>query len=115
MAHPSSQSQQDSRETQEYVAQLLTTELGKYGFQTLAQSGAHVAVSVEEHELPLSINCESKDSEGHLICEISSYPEEEQDWLDRITERSLLNQLAQAVETSLREQESFSNFEWNHE
>ena len=34
------------------------------------------------------------------------------DWLDRITERSLLNQLAQAVETSLKEQESFSEFEW---
>lgn len=51
---------------------------------------------------------------AHLICEIASYPDEEQDWLDRITEQSLLNQLAQAVEASLKEQESFSEFEWKN-
>ncbi|MGE8538971.1 MAG: hypothetical protein ACN6NI_06775, partial [Acinetobacter sp.] len=90
----------DGQETQEYVARLLAGELGKYGFQTLSQSGAQVAVSVDEHALPLSVSCETRDEQGHLICEIASYPEEEQDWLDRITERSLLNQLAQAVETS---------------
>ena len=45
---------------------------------------------------------------------LASYPDEEQDWLDRITEQSLLNQLAQAVEASLKEQESFSEFEWKN-
>lgn len=115
IANTQSQQQlQDSRETQEYVAQFLADELGKYGFQTLPQSGGQVAVAVDEHALPLSVSCESRDSEGHFVCEIVSYPDEEQDWLDRITEQSLLNQLAQAVEASLKEQESFSEFEWKN-
>jgi hypothetical protein len=46
------------------------------------------------------------------VCEIASYPDEEQDWLDRIAERSLLNQLAQAVETTLKTDKSFTEFEW---
>lgn len=45
-----------------------------------------------------------------MVCEISSYPAEEQDWLDRITEQSLLNQLAQAVETTLKKPASFFGF-----
>lgn len=105
---------QTEQQTRDYVANLLERDLLKYGFKTLGQSGAHIAISVEEHELPLSINCDSRDAEGHLICEISSYPEEEQDWLDRITEQSLLNQLAQAVENTLKEDESFSDFEWKN-
>ena len=113
MAHAQGQQQlQDHHKTQQYIAQLLASELGKYGFQTLPQSGGQVAVAVEDHELPLSVSCETQDSEGHFICEIASYPDEEQDWLERIAERSLLNQLAQAVEASLKEQEGFSGFEW---
>ncbi|WP_180190969.1 MULTISPECIES: hypothetical protein [unclassified Acinetobacter] len=114
MANTQSQQPRDGQETQEYVAHFLAETLGKHGFQTLSQSGAQVAVSVDEHALPLSVSCETRDEQGHLVCEIASYPEEEQDWLDRITERSLLNQLAQAVETSLKEQESFSEFEWKN-
>lgn len=113
MASPQSQQQlQGCQQTQEYVAHLLTEELAKYGFKTLAQSGAQVAVSVDEYELPLSVSCETRDQDGHLVCEIASYPDEQQDWLARITERSLLNQLAQAVETSLKQHETFSEFEW---
>ncbi len=103
---------QAEKQTQDYVTNLLAHDLAKYGFKTLPQSGAHIAISVEEHTLPLSIRCETRDEQGHLICEISSYPEEEQDWLDRITEQSLLNQLAQAVENTLKEDELFSDFEW---
>jgi hypothetical protein len=47
-----------------------------------------------------------------MVCEISSYPAEEQDWLERITEQSLLNQLAQAVESALKTEDSFGHFEW---
>ncbi|ANF82072.1 hypothetical protein A3K93_07605 [Acinetobacter sp. NCu2D-2] len=116
MANNSQQSnEQSTQHTQDYVAKLLAQDLEKYGFKTLPQSGSHIAVSVEEHELPLSISCEHKDSQGHLVCEISSYPEEEQDWLDRITEQSLLNQLAQAVENTLKEDEKFSDFEWKYD
>lgn len=105
---------QNKQQTQDYVTHLLAQDLGKYGFKTLPQSGAQIAISVEEHTLPLSISCETRDKQGHLICEISSYPEEEQDWLDRITEQSLLNQLAQAVENTLKEDELFSDFEWKN-
>ena len=109
--HMSHQSN-DCHVTQEYVADLLSKELGQYGFQTLSQSGDQVAVSVDNQSLPLSVTCQSHDVEGHLVCEITSYPDEEQDWLERITEQSLLNQLAQAVENTLKEDESFSGFEW---
>ena len=107
-----SQQPNDCHVTQEYVADLLSKELGQYGFQTLSQSGDQVAVSVDNQSLPLSVTCQSHDAEGHLVCEITSYPDEEQDWLDRITEQSLLNQLAQAVENTLKEDESFSEFKW---
>lgn len=102
----------DCHVTQEYVADILSKALGQYGFQTLSQSGDQVAVSVDNQSLPLSITCHSHDAEGHLVCEITSYPDEDQDWLDRITEQSLLNQLAQAVENTLKEDESFSEFKW---
>ena len=105
----------DFSEVQTYVADLLAHELVNHGFETLSQSGAQVAVSVDDHALPLSVSCESRSEDGHLVCEISSYPDENQDWLDRITEQSLLNQLAQAVESTLKDHESLSEFEWkNH-
>ena len=100
-------------EVQNYVADILANRLIDHGFKTLSQSGAQVAVSVDEHALPLSVSCESRSEDGHLVCEIVSYPEEDQDWLDRITEQSLLNQLAQAVESTLKDHESLSDFEWN--
>ncbi len=99
-------------DTQTQVAEFLASKLEKYGFQTLSQSGDQIAVSVDQHELPLSVMCQGKDEAGRLICEITSYPDEDQDWLDRITEQSLLNQLAQAVENTLKENESYSEFQW---
>ena len=100
--------------TQEYVADLLVGKLSQYGFHTLPQSGDHVAVSVDNHALPLSITCQGSDQEGHLVCEITSYPTEDQDWLDRIAEQSLLNQLAQAVENTLKKDQNFSEFKWSN-
>lgn len=47
-----------------------------------------------------------------LFVKLLHTPNEEQDWLERITEQSLLNQLAQAVENTLKEDQSFSEFEW---
>lgn len=104
---------ENCRVTQHQVTSLLAQKLGQYGFETLSQSGGQIAVSVEQYELPLSVSCEAQaDSNDHLVCSITSYPEEEQDWLDRITEQSLLNQLAQAVENTLKADQSFSNFKW---
>ncbi len=48
------------------------------------------------------------------MCEIASYPDEGQDWLDRIAERSLLNQLAQAVENTLKTDKNFTEFKWSN-
>lgn len=97
---------------QTQVAKLLVQRLGEYGFETLAQSDDRIAVSVDSQSLPLSITCQSENDAGQLVCEITSYPEEEQDWLDRITEQSLLNQLAQAVENTLKKDEKFRDFQW---
>ena len=97
---------------QKQVTQLLADKLADYGFETLSQSGDHIAVSVEAHELPLAVTCQSQNEQGQMVCEISSYPAEEQDWLERIAEQSLLNQLAQAVESTLKAEPSFSQFEW---
>lgn len=97
---------------QHQITQLLAQQLEHYGFQTLSQSGHQIAVSVEDHTLPLAVTCQSQNDEGYVVCEISSYPEEEQDWLDRITEQSLLNQLAHAVEAALKTNAAFSQFEW---
>ena len=99
---------------QKQVADLLVSRLGQYGFKTLPQSGDQVAVSVDNHALPLSITCQGHDQDGQLVCEITSYPDEGQDWLERIAEQSLLNQLAQAVENTLKEDESFSKFQWKN-
>lgn len=105
---------QDCKIAQDYVADLLARQLNQHGFETLLQSGAQIAVSVEDHPLPLSVSCESRDAKGRLVCEILSYPEEEQDWFDRIESQSLLNQLAQAVEQTLKQDENFTAFEWKN-
>ncbi len=57
---------QDCTLAQNYVANLLSQNLSHYGFQTLPQSGAQVAVSVDQHALPLAVNCQSRDEDGHL-------------------------------------------------
>jgi len=99
---------------QKQVADLLASKLGQYGFEALPQGDDRIAVSVDNHELPLSVTCQGHNVEGHLVCEITSYPDEDQDWLERIAEQSLLNQLAQAVESTLKEDTSFSAFKWKN-
>ena len=112
--HGQPHSLNDNAVVQKQVQQLLVQKLGQFGFETLPQSGDQVAVSVDNHTLPLSITCQGHDNEGNLVCEIASYPDEEQDWVDRIAECSLLNQLAQAVENTLKTDKSFTEFEWKN-
>ncbi len=71
-----------------------------------------VEVSIDNHLLPLSITCQQTDHDGHLMCEISANPDEEQDWFEKIETQSIIRQLAQAVENSLKADHSFSAFEW---
>lgn len=113
--HGQQHSLNDSSMVQKQVQALLVQKLGQFGFETLPQSGDQVAVSVDNHTLPLSITCQGHGGDGNIVCEIASYPDEEQDWVARIAERSLLNQLAQAVENTLKTDENFSAFEWKTE
>ena len=50
--------------------------------------------------------------EGHLVCRINAHADEEQDWFEKIEMQSVIKQLGQAIETTLKNDESFSQFEW---
>ncbi len=43
------------------------------------------------------------------MCEISANPDEEQDWFEKIETQSIIRQLAQAVENSLKADHSFQH------
>ncbi|MFN0297430.1 hypothetical protein ACKVE0_07805 [Acinetobacter albensis] len=104
----------DCDTTQAYVADLLAQQLEQYGFKTqnICTDSKQLSVSVENHPLPLSVTCRKKSENGLLMCEISSHPEEEQDWFSRIEMQSVIKQLAQAVENTLKQDKSFAEFEW---
>lgn len=98
--------------TQSYVTKLLSNELQQYGFDTKEEAVQTIAVSVEDHPVAIGVNCNVKDQNGLLVCEISAYADEEEDWFSRIETQSVIKQLAQAVEHTLKKDESFSGFEW---
>lgn len=104
----------DCDTTQAYVADLLAQQLEQYGFKTqnICTDSKQLSVSVENHPLPLSVTCRKKSENGLLMCEISSHPEEEQDWFSRIEMQSVIKQLTQAVENTLKQDKSFAEFEW---
>jgi hypothetical protein len=106
----------DCHVTQAYVAGLLAQQLEQYGFKTqnICDTSKQLSVSVEEHCLPLSVTCQQKNDHGLLICEIASHPEEEQDWFARIEMQSVIKQLAQAVENTLKQDGSFTDFKWKN-
>lgn len=98
--------------TQEYVTHLLSAQLEQYGFNAEKDTEKKLAVSVEDHPVAIAVNCSVKDENGLLVCEISAHANEEQDWFSRIETQSVIKQLAQAVENTLKEDDSFSEFEW---
>ncbi|WP_130802070.1 hypothetical protein [Acinetobacter ihumii] len=114
--HHDEQPANRSRITQEYVAALLFKQLGEYGFdaQHIAHEHEKVEVNIENHQLPLSVTCTQKNDEGHMMCEITANPKEEQDWFEKIETQSVIRQLAQAVENSLKSDQTFTAFEWKN-
>ena len=112
--NPASPQSNDCDTTQAYVADLLAQQLEQYGFKTqnICTDSKQLSVSVENHPLPLSVTCRKKSENGLLMCEISSHPEEEQEWFSRIEMQSVIKQLAQAVENTLKQDKSFAEFEW---
>lgn len=104
----------ESRMAQEYVAALLFKQLSDYGFDAeyIDHKDKQVEVSIANQPLPLCVTCQQPDQEGHLVCEISAHPDENQDWFEKINAQSLIRQLAHAVESSLKADHHFTHFEW---
>ncbi|AWL28679.1 hypothetical protein DJ533_08930 [Acinetobacter defluvii] len=98
--------------TQEYVTDLLSKQLVQYGFKAQATtSEENLAVTVENHPVGLGVNCRLNE-EGLLTCQISAHVDEQQVWFKKIETQSMINQLANAVENTLKQDEAFSGFEW---
>jgi hypothetical protein len=102
----------DCQNTQQYVTQLLVNQLGDFGFQTSQHDASHIAVSVTDHPVELGVNCQSAGEQGTLICEIQAHADETQDWFQKIETQSMIKQLAQAVEETLKNDTSLTDFEW---
>ena len=98
--------------TQDYVTDLLSKSLKEYGFKTkTTHSEENIAVSVENHPIGLGVYCRLND-EGLLTCQISAHADEEQVWFKKIATQSMIKQLANAVENTLKKDDAFSGFEW---
>lgn len=100
--------------TQEYVTALLFKQLDEYGFDTqhIIHEHEKIIVIIDSHQLPLSIVCHSQDQQGYVLCEISASLVEDLDWFEKIETQSIIRQLAQAVENSLKAEPNFSSYEW---
>ena len=100
--------------TQEYVTNLLSRQLPQYGFKAQATIGSNenISVSVENHQLELGVNCQLNQQNGQLHCEISAHADEELPWFKKIETQSVIKQLANAVENTLKDDNTFSQFEW---
>lgn len=99
--------------TQGYVTNLLSKELFSYGFDVAPQANQQqLAIQVQDHPIALGVDCSVKNENGLLICEISAHADEAQDWFSKIETQSVIKQLAQAVENTLKEDQSFSQFHW---
>jgi hypothetical protein len=98
--------------TQAYVTDLLSAQLAEYGFKAESTSSEeNLAVSVENHPIGLGVNCRLNE-DGLLTCQISAHADEEQVWFKKIETQSMIKQLANAVENTLKKDEAFSGFEW---
>ncbi len=98
--------------TQDYVTDLLSKSLTEYGFKAeTTHSEENIAVSVENHPVGLGVHCHLND-DGVLTCQISAHADEEQVWFKKIATQSMIKQLANAVENTLKKDDAFSGFEW---
>lgn len=99
------------QDTQSYVTNLLTAELGQYGFQTETQQD-QIAIRVQDHPVALGVSCQSPNEQGDLVCVINAFADESQDWFQKIETQSVIKQLAQAVEETLKKDNNLKDFEW---
>lgn len=101
--------------TQAYVTDLLSKQLGEHGFKMGRVDSANdqLAIQVEENPIELAVNCSQKNDQGVLVCEISAHANEEQDWFSKIETQSVIKQLSQAVEETLRQDKNLNDFVWH--
>ena len=98
--------------TQAYVTDLLSKQLSEYGFKAeTTTTEDNLAVSVENHPIGLGVHCHLN-NEGVLTCQISAHADEEQVWFKKIETQSMVKQLANAVENTLKKDDAFSGFQW---
>lgn len=104
--------QQHQHNTQAYIQQVLCQQLGDFGFSLshLTHQHGQLAIQVEHNQIELNIQCQ--DVEQHVSCMISAHANEEQDWFGKIETQSVIKQLAQTVETTLKKEQGFAQFEW---
>jgi hypothetical protein len=98
--------------TQEYVAALLYKQLEQY-FD--AEHIRHEHEKLKYASIIINYLCQSyvlNKKQKDISCEISANPQQEQAWFERIETQSIIRQLAQAVENSLKAEHSFSQFVW---
>ncbi|NHC04823.1 hypothetical protein G9F31_13810 [Acinetobacter sp. 187] len=100
--------------TQGYVTELLSKKLVEHGFKmgNVQSANEQLAIQVEDNPIELGVNCSLKNKDGVLVCEISAHANEEQDWFEKIETQSVIKQLAQAVEDTLKQDAHFSEFSW---
>ena len=101
--------------TQGYVTELLSKKLCEYGFNmgNIQSENEQLAIQVEDNPIELGVNCSLKNKQGLLVCEISAHANEELDWFEKIETQSVIKQLAQAVEDTLKQDQNFSEFHWH--
>mgnify|MGYP003586578785 FL=1 len=110
--HPHAQ-HDDCHVTQQYVTALLSEKLKNYGFETQALPKTEtVNVSVADHPIALGVTCRNQNASGVLVCEINAAADESQDWFSKIETQSLIKQLANAVENSLKDDHSLQVLQW---
>lgn len=96
------------------MTSLLSEQLVQYGFNTQNSDAYQLEVSVENNPIALGVQCNNVDEQGFLVCEITANTDEEQAWFRKIETQSVIKQLAQAVEQTLKADESFNSFEWKN-
>lgn len=96
-----------------YVTALLATQLPQFGFKTqLHEQKDAISVNVNDEKVALAVSCHIDPQDGRLVCEISNSHQEQQNWFGKIKSESTIRQLAQAVECSLRQDQSLEVLKW---
>lgn len=99
-----------------FITDLLSDQLIGYGFKTekIKNQEGHLAIQVESNPIELIVHCQDQNQQGLTPCAISAHANEEQEWFAKIETQSVIKQLAQAVEETLKKENGFASFVWQN-